>query len=103
MEISGPTISSLALLLHEFATNSAKYGALSEIAGRIQIHCADHGGTVIITWSEHGGPPVAAPSDDKGFGDLLVRATVTSQLRGEFPETGSAKALSSGSICHASV
>ena len=43
MEISGPVISSLALLLHEFATNSTKYGALSATAGRIQIHCANHG------------------------------------------------------------
>jgi PAS domain S-box-containing protein len=83
MEISGSTISSLALLLHEFATNSAKYGALSATDGRIQIHCTDRAGNVIITWSEHGGPPVARPTDDKGFGDLLVRATVTGQLGGD--------------------
>jgi PAS domain S-box-containing protein len=37
MEISGTVISSLALLLHEFATNSAKYGALSAASGTIQI------------------------------------------------------------------
>jgi PAS domain S-box-containing protein len=49
MEISGPVISSLALLLHEFATNSVKYGALSETAGQIQIHCAGRAGTVVIT------------------------------------------------------
>ncbi len=83
MEISGSTISSLALLLHEFATNSAKYGALSATAGRIQIHCADRAGTVIITWSERGGPEVVPPRGDAGFGDSLVRATIAGHLGGE--------------------
>jgi PAS domain S-box-containing protein len=83
MEISGSTISSLALLLHEFATNSVKYGALSSTAGQIEVHCADRAGQVVITWSERGGPPVAPPIGKEGFGDLLVRATVTGQLRGD--------------------
>ena len=83
MEISGSTISSLALLLHEFATNSVKYGALSSTAGQIEVHCADRAGNVVITWSEHGGPPVAPPIGKEGFGDLLVRATVTGQLGGD--------------------
>jgi PAS domain S-box-containing protein len=83
MEISGSTISSLALLLHEFATNSVKYGALSSTAGQIEVHCADRAGNVVITWSEHGGPPVAPPIGKEGFGDRLVRATVTGQLGGD--------------------
>lgn len=82
MEISGPVISSLALLLHEFVTNSVKYGALSANAGQIKIHCAARSGTVVITWTERGGPPVTSPIGDKGFGDLLVRATVAGQLGG---------------------
>src|ERR1700722_4433151 len=52
IEISGSVISSLALLLNEFATNSVKYGALSATAGRIQIHCADRAGAVVISWTE---------------------------------------------------
>ena len=83
MEISGSPISSLALLLHEFATNSVKYGALSSTAGQIEVHCADRAGHVVITWSEHGGPPVARPSGKEGFGNLLVRAIVTGQLGGD--------------------
>jgi PAS domain S-box-containing protein len=59
MEISGPAISSVALLLHEFATNSVKYGGLSARDGKIQIHCGAIAGTVVITWTELGGPPVA--------------------------------------------
>jgi two-component sensor histidine kinase len=42
MEISGSVISSLALLLNEFATNATKYGALSATAGRIRIQCTNH-------------------------------------------------------------
>ena len=58
MEISGGAISSLALLLHEFATNSAKHGALFAAKGQIQIQCANHGEDVIIVWTEHGRPAV---------------------------------------------
>jgi two-component sensor histidine kinase len=76
MEISGPAISSLALLLHEFATNSTKYGALSAIAGEIQVHCANHGETLFVTWTERGGPKVGPPTGNNGFGDLLVRSTI---------------------------
>jgi PAS domain S-box-containing protein len=83
MEVSGSVISSLALLLNEFATNSVKYGALSATAGQIQIHCADRAGVVVISWTELGGPPVASPIGKAGFGDFLVRATVGGQLGGE--------------------
>ena len=83
LEISGSSISSFALLLHEFATNSAKYGALSTAAGQVQIHCADRGKTLVITWSERGGPSVTAPLGQEGFGDFLVRTTVTGQLGGD--------------------
>jgi PAS domain S-box-containing protein len=83
MEISGPVLSSIALLLHEFATNSVKYGALSATAGQVQIHCAARSGTVVINWTELGGPPVTSPIGNRGFGELLVRATVAGQLGGE--------------------
>jgi PAS domain S-box-containing protein len=76
MEISGSVISSLALLFHEFATNSTKHGALSAIAGRIQINCANHGETLVVTWTERGGPEVAPPTGNNGFGELLIRTTV---------------------------
>jgi PAS domain S-box-containing protein len=82
MEISGSVISSLALLLNEFATNATKYGALSTPAGRIRIQCANHGETVSVVWTERGGPKIAPPTGNNGFGDLLVRATI-SGLGGE--------------------
>jgi PAS domain S-box-containing protein len=81
VKVSGNVISSLALLLHEFVTNATKYGALAASDGYVEIDCADQAGTVDVTWSEHGGPPVVPPLDKKGFGDVLIRSTVES-LRG---------------------
>ena len=76
--VSGGVISSLALLLHEFVTNATKHGALAASDGYVDINCADQAGTVNVTWSEHGGPPVVSPFDRKGFGDVLIRSTVES-------------------------
>jgi PAS domain S-box-containing protein len=76
MEISGSVISSLALLLNEFATNATKYGALSTTAGRIGIQCTNHGETLVVIWTERGGPAVVSPTGNSGFGDLLVRTTI---------------------------
>ena len=78
VKVSASVISSLALLMHEFVTNATKYGALAASGGYVKIDCADQAGTVDITWSEHGGPPVVPPLDKKGFGDVLIRSTVES-------------------------
>ena len=65
VEIDGPdiavansSVTGLALLLHEFATNAAKYGALSTPAGRVRIDCAEDGDRFVVTWHEHGGPSI---------------------------------------------
>jgi PAS domain S-box-containing protein len=77
VEIDTSVISSLALLLNEFATNATKYGALSTTTGRIQIQCAIRGDTISVTWTEHGGPEIVTPTKkNNGFGDLLVRTTI---------------------------
>jgi PAS domain S-box-containing protein len=86
VKISGAALSSVALLLHEFATNSTKYGALSATEGHIEIHCADHGESVVMTWTERLGPSVKPPSGHEGFGDILIRATVSNQLGGEISQ-----------------
>lgn len=82
LQIRGPAISSLALLLHEFGTNSAKFGALSTLNGQVEIVGAEHGQTFVLTWTERGGPTIADPPDREGFGATLTRA-VTGQLGGE--------------------
>lgn len=80
---------SLALVLHELATNAAKYGALSQQDGRLTVawELIDFGQNDIdpkmtLTWSERGGPSVDAPPTHKGFGSRLIDLTVKGQLRG---------------------
>jgi PAS domain S-box-containing protein len=81
--VSGSAITSLALLLHEFATNAAKYGALSADTGSVKVIFAEEGDSIVVHWTEHGGPPVAAPNGGLGFGDVLSRIAVSDQLGGE--------------------
>lgn len=75
-------MTSFALLLHEFATNAAKYGALTS-GGRIHVSCIEDGEKFVLVWTERGGPRVEQQHDGDGFGTLLARATVQSQLGGE--------------------
>jgi two-component sensor histidine kinase len=72
----------LALVVHELATNSIKYGALSVSDGTLDVSCTAHNGDVVIVWTERGGPPVAAPTGPEGFGSRLVRQSMSGQLGG---------------------
>jgi two-component sensor histidine kinase len=64
----------IALLVHELATNSAKYGALSAAEGRVSVRSSVSGAVLSIGWSESNGPAVTAPTRE-GFGlRLLQRA-----------------------------
>jgi len=81
--IAGRAVTSFALLLHEFATNAAKYGALSTPTGTIDIVCTEDDGQFALTWTERGGPRVENQIDGDGFGTLLARTTVKGQLGGE--------------------
>jgi PAS domain S-box-containing protein len=82
-EVSGTAVTSLALLLHEFATNAAKYGALSSAKGTVKVVLAEDDDRLLIHWIERGGPPVAAPKAGEGFGGTLSRIAVSDQLGGE--------------------
>jgi PAS domain S-box-containing protein len=84
LPLSGEAVTGLALLLYEFATNAAKYGALFTPDGRIDIHCSDEGQRFLLTWTERGAPTPGEPrEEDEGYGSLLERATVNGQLGGE--------------------
>ncbi|MEO6388193.1 MAG: PAS domain-containing protein [Croceibacterium sp.] len=73
----------LALVFHELATNSAKYGALSNEDGTVDLTITDEGDTLLLRWVERGGPaPEEAPTD--GFGSRLVEMSVTGQLGGSW-------------------
>jgi PAS domain S-box-containing protein len=72
---------SFALVLHELATNSAKYGALSSDTGTLDVSWERRADAVHLDWLENGGPAVVAPTKN-GFGMQVIRASVESQLRG---------------------
>ena len=86
-------VSALALLIHEFTTNAAKYGSLSAPDGRIEIDCFEAGGQFVLVWKERGGPPLDAAVSDEGFGTLLTRATVKGQLNGSISREWAADGL----------
>ncbi len=77
------SFSIMALVLHELATNAAKYGALSVRGARLTVSWkTDAGGSCEIVWRESGGPLVSAPSR-KGFGTMLVDRSVPYDLGGD--------------------
>jgi two-component sensor histidine kinase len=72
----------LALVVHELATNSLKYGALSVASGTLDVSCDIHDAEVVIVWTERGGPPVVAPVAGGGFGSKLLKRGISGQLGG---------------------
>jgi len=63
---------SLALALHELATNAMKYGALSTRSGRVMLSLAQNGSRLELRWTEQDGPPCSTPSQT-GFGTELIQ------------------------------
>lgn len=81
-----PAVSqALALVLHELATNAAKYGSLSREAGRVEISwdlsTSTGASQLRLEWLERGGPAVTAPTRN-GFGSTVLRSTIERQLNG---------------------
>jgi two-component sensor histidine kinase len=73
----------IAVTLHELATNAAKYGALSVAEGQVHVEwsrAAD--GRLILRWTESGGPP-AKPPTRHGFGTRVMEGMMRGQLKGE--------------------
>lgn len=90
--VNGPAVTlppslaiSMALALHEMATNAIKYGALSTPAGRVDLSwwiTGDDTGTLALEWREVGGPPVVPPTRH-GFGTALIERTLRTAFRAE--------------------
>ena len=74
-----------ALALHELATNAAKYGALSNLTGRVHISWSvlkpNGYRHFVFRWQERGGPSVTPPTS-KGFGSAVLE-----QVMAEYFET----------------
>ena len=71
----------LALVLHELATNSAKYGALSASEGSVVVRWDVEAGMLTLRWEESGGPPVTPPTS-QGFGTKIMNASIKHQIGG---------------------
>jgi two-component sensor histidine kinase len=91
-EIGGPDIilkpeaaQAVAMVLHELATNAAKYGAFSKPGGRLLLRWRWLGsgsrGQLAIEWQELGGPPVVKPSQF-GYGTSTIRELIPFELGG---------------------
>ncbi len=89
VRVSGPAVRlepnaavTLAMVLHELATNAVKYGALSTEEGWITLAWtaarAKGGLQLALTWAEHGGPPVTPPRR-KGFGARLIPRSLAAE------------------------
>ena len=85
----------MALAFHELATNAAKYGALSNGSGEVQLAWRLEGAAdppkLQLSWRERGGPPVVPPTR-KGFGSRLIQRGLAAEFVGEvrmdFPTSG---------------
>jgi len=94
VRIAGPDVSlqpkqamSLALALHELATNAAKYGALSNDSGTVDVvwsvEPAGDDGRFTFRWQERGGPEIHNPTPArKGFGSRLLHAVLPQDFAG---------------------
>ncbi|HEV7408120.1 MAG TPA: sensor histidine kinase [Bradyrhizobium sp.] len=75
----------LSMIVHEIATNAAKYGALSNETGTVTLNWEvfeNTGSNLRLIWTEAGGPPVVAPAG-RGFGSRLIERSARDQLGGE--------------------
>lgn len=77
------TATALAMVIHEMATNSVKYGSLSCDTGFLDVSSKIEDEDILITWTETGGPPITDAKALKGFGSQLVARTVSGQLGGK--------------------
>jgi PAS domain S-box-containing protein len=90
VQIDGPSVllepnaaQAIAVILHELATNAAKYGALSVPNGQIRTEWShEQNGQLVLRWTEKGGPPVEPPTR-RGFGARVMENMVRGQFKGE--------------------
>jgi len=76
----------VALVLHELATNAAKYGALSSPKGHVSVQwrqqTSGHApGTLVLDWKETAGPPIPA-SISPGYGTSVIKELIPYELGG---------------------
>jgi PAS domain S-box-containing protein len=89
IDIEGPNVpvgsnatTSLALVLHELATNAGKYGCLSQSEGHLSLRWTVRDELVDFLWIETGGPEIEGEPEFEGFGTKLSQRSIAGQLGG---------------------
>lgn len=82
MSVGESGATALALVLHELATNSVKYGCLSAPEGTLDVSAFLEADSIVVVWTEAGGPPVVTPTGPAGFGSGLIARKLAAQLNG---------------------
>lgn len=82
VELDPETVTGLALVLHEMATNAVKYGSLARREGVIDIDIRTDDDRLELHWRERASGPAAPDEGKSGFGTHLVDTVVTRQLMG---------------------
>jgi two-component sensor histidine kinase len=83
MGVGERAATALAMVIHELATNSVKYGSLSAECGFLDVSSSMEGDYILVTWTETGGPSIPEAQTLKGFGSKLIARSVSGQLGGE--------------------
>ena len=82
MGIGEASATTIALTIHELATNSMKYGSLSVETGTLDVSGVTDGEHVTLSWTERGGPTVEPPNGANGYGSKLILRSIEGQLGG---------------------
>ncbi|WP_052389706.1 MHYT domain-containing protein [Belnapia moabensis] len=82
VSLRAEAVQPVAMLLHELATNAAKYGALRSAQGSISLTWEGKDGDLHLLWEERGGPPLERPPARLGFGSRLMDLLARQQLGG---------------------
>ena len=77
-----------SMVLHELATNAAKYGALSVASGTVRLEWSidDQAGLLRLRWAEQGGPSLGGEPAERSFGSQVIEAIIVEQLGGKLHE-----------------
>jgi two-component system CheB/CheR fusion protein len=86
-------VTTFALILHELATNAAKYGALSVERGHLRVTWECTNDALILKWEESGGPAVSGPPKSEGFGTVISNHSVREQFGGTLSHQWDLKGL----------
>jgi two-component sensor histidine kinase len=82
MGVGERTATTLAMVIHELATNAVKYGALSCEAGSLDISTRTDENDLWLFWGETGGPEIEGLPLMEGFGTRLIERTISRQFKG---------------------